>query len=85
MSAKSPIQRDFVLNGGIRTLKDYGDKHDMKRLIVKHNDIQDSYHIDFFDMFVAASVFEEDSTDFSMFFENIFMLTTPPRYFVSLN
>jgi hypothetical protein len=68
-----------VLDGGIGTLKDYADKHDMKKLIMKHNDDQDSYHMGSFDMFVAASVFEEDSTDFSMFFSNIFMLTTVLR------
>jgi hypothetical protein len=76
MSSKSPIQRGFVPNGGIGTLKDYSDKHDMKKLLIKHNDDQDSYHMGSFDMFVASSVFEEDSTDFSMFFSNIFMLTT---------
>jgi hypothetical protein len=35
--------------------------------------------MDYFDMFVASSMFEDDSTDFSMFFSNIFMLTTVLR------
>jgi hypothetical protein len=76
MKAKSPVQRGFVPNGGIRTLKDHSDKHYMKKLTFKHNDDQDSYHMGFFDMFVASSIFDDDSTDFSMFFANIFMLTT---------
>jgi hypothetical protein len=76
MSTKSPVNRGFVPNGGIGTLKEYGFNHSMQKLISKQNDSQDPYHMGSFDMFVASSNFEDHSTDFSMFFTNIFMLTT---------
>ena len=79
MKVKSPVERGFVPNGGIGTIKEYAYNHSMKKLIMKHKDSQDSYHMGFFDMFVASSIFEDDSTDFSMFFSNSFMLTTVLR------
>ena len=76
MKGKSPVDRGFVPHGDLGTLKEYASNHSMAKLIKRHNDSADSYHLKYNAMFVVSSMFEEDSTDFSMFFANTFMLTT---------
>jgi hypothetical protein len=76
MKGKSPVERGFVANGDMGTLKEYASNHSIQKLIKKHNDSSDSFHLSYDSMFVASSMFADDSTDFSMFFTNIFMLTT---------
>ena len=76
MKSKSPVERGFVPNGDIGTLKEYASHHSMAKLIKRHNDNTDTFHLNYYTMFLASSMFYDDSTDFSMFFTNIFMLTT---------
>ena len=67
MQHRSPVERGFVPNGDLGTLKKFTEDHAMTKLIKKHNNVDDSFHLGSFDMFVASASFDEDSTDFAIF------------------
>jgi len=76
MVQRSPVERGFVPNGDLGTLRKFAQDHSMLRFLKRHNNVDDSFHLGSYDMFVAASNFDEDTTDFAIFYSCVFMLTT---------
>ena len=76
MKYRSLVERGFVQNGDLGTLKKFTEDHAMAKLIKKHNNIEDSFHLGSFDMFVVSAKYEEDSTDSAIFYLCTFMLST---------
>ena len=55
----------------------------MEVMMAKHNDAQDPFHIGMHDMMVCGQEFSESSTDFSLFFTNVWFLLTAFRVMIS--
>ena len=53
MKSKSPVERGFVPSGDIGALKEYASHNSMTKLIKRHNDSSDSFHLNYHAMFLA--------------------------------
>ena len=45
MQHRSPVERGFVPNGDLGTLKKFTEDNAMTKLIKKHNNVEDSFHL----------------------------------------
>ena len=72
----SPIGQGFSNTDNMGDVRRYARQSTMEAMMAKHNDAQDPFHIGMHDMMVCGQEFSESSTDFSIFFTNVWFLLT---------
>jgi hypothetical protein len=71
MRTSSPIGQGFPNTDNLGDVRRYARESTMERMMAKHRDDQDPFHIGMHDMMVCGQQFSETSTDFSIFYTNI--------------
>ena len=83
MRTSSPIGQGFPNTDNLGDVRRYARESTMERMMSKHRDDKDPFHIGMHDMMVCGQQFSETSTDFSIFYTNIWFLLTAFRVMIS--
>jgi hypothetical protein len=83
MEAMAPPEVGFSMRSHIGSIKQYAHENDMRRLVARHSDEADSFHLDLHHFCVLATTFSDESQEFSMFYATPYMLLTTLRVVIS--
>jgi hypothetical protein len=83
MEAMAPPGVGFSMRSTLGSIKQYAHENDMRRLVARHSDEADSFHLDLHHFCVLATTFSDESQEFSMFYATPYMLLTTLRVVIS--